>query len=205
MLCCVVLYCIILYCIAYNEHESKSPTVSKNRKISLSHRVFYGRWMLRVMGSWYMWCLAEMLISLSENRKLWNQNKSKHWNYISQAVIFLLFCQQANCKIYQVFCLANLFPSNLNANVSVILLLNTRSTALLKNNSVSTLYELTDLSFHVIHLQDWRRLWLETKHSLKTFCGYIGKHVIRVGWSPMSNPYCKFLVETLHLKILHQL
>ena len=145
------------------------------------------------MGSWYMWCLAEMLISLSENRKLWNQNKSKHWNYISQAVIFLLFCQQANCKIYQVFCLANLFPSNLNANVSVILLLNTRSTALLKNNSVSTLYELTELSFHVIHLQDWRRLWLETKHSLKTFCGYIGKHVIRVGWSHVYHNEDKLL------------
>ena len=32
-LCCAVLYCIILYCIAYSVCESKSPAVSKNRKI----------------------------------------------------------------------------------------------------------------------------------------------------------------------------
>ena len=32
-LCCAVSYCIILYCIAYSVLQSKSPTVSKNRKI----------------------------------------------------------------------------------------------------------------------------------------------------------------------------
>ena len=32
-LCCAVLYCIILYCIAYSKRKSKSPAVSKNRKI----------------------------------------------------------------------------------------------------------------------------------------------------------------------------
>ena len=31
---CVVLYCTILYCIVYSVRESKSPAVSKNRKIS---------------------------------------------------------------------------------------------------------------------------------------------------------------------------
>ena len=30
---CAVLYCTILYCIVYSAHESKSPSVSKNRKI----------------------------------------------------------------------------------------------------------------------------------------------------------------------------
>ena len=32
-LCCAVPYCVILYCIAYSACQSKSPTVSKNRKI----------------------------------------------------------------------------------------------------------------------------------------------------------------------------
>ena len=32
-LCCAALYCIILYCIAYSARKSKSPAVSKNRKI----------------------------------------------------------------------------------------------------------------------------------------------------------------------------
>ena len=32
-LCCAVSHCIIVYCIAHSTHQSKSPTVSKNRKI----------------------------------------------------------------------------------------------------------------------------------------------------------------------------
>ena len=49
---CAVLYCVILYRIAYSVRESKSPAVSKNRKIraKVDSRI-YGRWTLQVMGS----------------------------------------------------------------------------------------------------------------------------------------------------------
>ena len=52
-------------------------------------------------------------ILLSENRKLCNQSKSKRWNCVSQAMMFLQCCQQAmEESIYQAFCLAKLFASN---------------------------------------------------------------------------------------------
>ena len=80
-------------------------------------------------------------ILLSDNRKLCNQSKSKRWNCVSQAMMFLQCCQQAmEESIYQVFCLAKLYTLNRNASVLVVLPLNSRSPALSKNywnNSVN--------------------------------------------------------------------
>ena len=49
---------------------------------------------------WDAWHVAEM----SENRKLWNWSKTKHCNYISQAVTFLWFCQQAIERVTSIKC-----------------------------------------------------------------------------------------------------
>ena len=53
----------------------------------------------------YVWYLAGMFISFSENRKLWNRTKSTHWNCVSQAMMFLWSCQQAVEKVKFTKCL----------------------------------------------------------------------------------------------------
>ena len=82
------------------------------------------------------YCMQECLYR-SMKKKLWNRSKSKRLNCVSQAVMFLRFCQQAmeRVEFIKVF-LAKLFASNPNANVSVISrLINTLSTASPENNS----------------------------------------------------------------------
>ena len=75
-----------------------------------------------------------MIISLSENKKVWNQSKSKCWNCISKAVIFLQFCQQAMerrfLNLSSVF-----FGKGLHLKVCLAILpFNPRPTASSKNN-----------------------------------------------------------------------
>jgi len=50
-------------------------------------------------------------------------------------VLMILPIGYGKSYIYEVFCLANVFALSLNARMLVISLLNTRSTALLNNNS----------------------------------------------------------------------
>ena len=95
---CAVLYCVILYRIAYSVRESKSPAVSKNRKIraKVDSRI-YGRWRLQVMCScfsteWH-WLYYQLLFGRGaredhrpdskEQQKLSQHQTSKSYNYIT--------------------------------------------------------------------------------------------------------------------------
>ena len=91
--------------------------------------------------------------------KLQNQSKSKRWNCVSLAMMFLRFCQQAMERVVLIF-LAKLFVSNPNASMSVISpLINTRS-----KHSPRTIPKIgIDWAWPFsCPLKDWTRLSLET-------------------------------------------
>ena len=85
---CAVSYCIILHCMAYSARESKSPAVSKNRKIrtKVVSKVLYGRWRLRVMGSLYYTAVSTK-VNVPQKCKIVHDNAHWHYGYKSLFLI----------------------------------------------------------------------------------------------------------------------
>lgn len=117
-----------------------------------SHRQKYD-WLTCMLGaltthhhSRYVWCLAQMFISLSENKKNFGTEANESIGIVSHRL--WCSCNSANRiwkerNLWSVL-LTKFFALKLKVRVLVILLLNTRSTASSKDNLVCKI-ELTEL------------------------------------------------------------